>query len=80
MEMLSANPDIADIKKVGHDLDPSIGSGLTDMFWNAKKLFCTEHLQRTDQQKLKDMGANSSTINRIMADISVLEELALQKS
>ena len=39
LEMLSINPDVADIKKVGHDLDPSIGSGLTDMFQNAKKLF-----------------------------------------
>ena len=38
LEMLSINPDVADIKKVGHDLDPSIGSGLTDMFRNAKKL------------------------------------------
>ena len=39
LEMLSINPDVTDIKKVGHDLDPSIGSGLTDMFRNAKKLF-----------------------------------------
>ena len=39
LEMLSINPDVTDIKKVGHDLDPSIGSGLTDMFQNAKKLF-----------------------------------------
>ena len=68
MEMLSINPDVAEIKKVGHDLDPSIGSGLTDVFRKAKKLFCTEHLQKADQQKLKDMGANLSTINRIMAD------------
>ena len=36
MKMLSINPDIADIKKVGHDLDPGIGSRLTDEFQNAK--------------------------------------------
>ena len=56
MEMLSINSDVADITKVGPDLDPSIGSSLTDVFRNAKKLFCTEHLQRADQWKLKDMG------------------------
>ena len=86
MEMLSINPGVAEIKKVGHDLDPSISSGLTDVFRNAKKLFCTEHLQKEDQQKLKDMGANSSTINRIMADIygtrraGSVEELGLVDS
>ena len=36
MEMLSINPDVAYIKKVGHDLDSSIGSGLTDVFQNTK--------------------------------------------
>ena len=84
--MLSINPDVADIKKVGHDLGPSIGSGLTDVFRNVKKLFCTEHLQKADQRKLKDMGANSSTINKIMADIyctrraGSVEELVLVDS
>ena len=83
MEMLSINPGVADIKKVGHDLDPSIGSGLTEVFRNAKKLFCTEHLQKADQRKVKDMGANLSTVNKIMADIygfrraGFVEELGL---
>ena len=77
MEMLLINPDVADIQKVGHDLDPGIDSGLTDVFRNAKKLFCTEHLQKADQLKLKDMGANSSTINRTTAVYTVTEELPL---
>ena len=62
MEMLWINPDVADKKKVGHNLDPSIGSSLTDMLQRAK-LLCGEHLQKPDQQKLKYMGANLSPIN-----------------
>ena len=32
-------------------------------------MFCTQHLQKADERKLKGMGANQSSISRIMGDI-----------
>ena len=46
-------PELFYIKKVGHDLDHAIPNGLTDVFKNAKKLWCTQHLQERDSWKLK---------------------------
>ena len=57
------------IGKIGHDLDPAVSVGLTEIFKDAKSMFCTQHLQKADERKLKGMGANQSSISRIMGDI-----------
>eukprot|EP00794_Sanderia_malayensis_P013682 gene13682-biopygen10980 len=69
LEMTYAKPALLSIKKVGHDLDNAIGNGLTDILRDAEKLFCTEHMQKNDERRLKEMSANASTTRRIMADI-----------
>lgn len=68
-ELVIAKPELIKIKKVGHDLDKAIAKGMTDIFVDAKNLWCTQHLKDRDAQKLKAMGCNEGTQKRIMADI-----------
>ena len=84
-EIVMVEPELINIKKVGHDLDQAIPNGLTDIFIRAKKLWCMQHLQERDAYKLKQFGANKRTVERIMADIygsqnSILLESGLADS
>jgi len=67
--LVIAKPELLKIKKVGHDLDKAIAKGMTDIFVDAKNLWCTQHMKERDAQKLKSMGCNEKTQKRIMADI-----------
>lgn len=42
---------------------------LNNVFTNAKKFWCTPHVQQVSVRKLRSMGAKKSTINRIMVDV-----------
>ena len=68
-ELIILKPELLGIKKVGHDLDKALSSGLTDIFQNATKLWCTQHLQERDAHQIRSMGANQLTQSRVMADI-----------
>ena len=68
-ELLIADPQLQQIRKVGHDLDSATSNGLIDLLPYASHLWCTQHLQTADAEKLKKMGANRKSIYRIMADI-----------
>ena len=57
------------IKKIGHDLDKAIAGGMTDIFRDADNVWCTQHSQERDALKLKSLGANERSRNRIMTDI-----------
>ncbi|XP_066934513.1 uncharacterized protein [Clytia hemisphaerica] len=68
-ELINSKPSLLGIQLIGHDLDNAIGNGIGSVLRNAERLFCTQHLQSRDVVKLKDLGANANTQNRIMADI-----------
>ena len=68
-ELVMNTPSLIELKKIGHDLDVAIFNGLTDIFTNAKKLWCTQRMQERDVYKLKQLGANKNTVQKIMADI-----------
>ena len=57
------------MKKIGHDLDKAIAGGMTDIFRDADNVWCTQHSQERDALKLKSLGANERSRNRIMTDI-----------
>ena len=42
---------------------------MCDVFRDAKKLWCTQHMQERDAHKLKTIGCNHRTQKRVMADI-----------
>lgn len=69
LETVFMEPATVNMRKVGDDLDSAVSSGLADIFQDAKKLFCTQHLQKADERKLKALGANQSSTKAIMADI-----------
>ena len=56
-------------KKIGTDLDKALSNGMTDIFKNAKSLFCTQNMQERDSHQLQTMGCNYSNKNNILADI-----------
>ena len=62
-------PDKINIKKVGQNLDFAVSLGLRDIFQKAKRQFCTPHLQKAEERKLKTLGANQSSIKTILSDI-----------
>ena len=64
------DPELINIKEIGHDLDRAIPNGLTDVFKDAQKFWCTEHIQKRDRLKLQNMGAGQHNSDRIMADIN----------
>ncbi len=47
----------------------SIFSGFKDILTSAKSLWCTQHLENRDAEKLRAIGCNSKVISRIMSDI-----------
>ena len=68
-ELLIAEPSLHGIKKVGHDLDNATAAGVRDILPQAKHLWCTQHMQSADKEKLRSMNANRHTTDRIMSDI-----------
>ena len=59
LEMTFQDPNLFEIKKIGHDLDNAV----------ADNLYCTQHLHKADGRHLPEMVANKRMIERIMADI-----------
>ena len=47
----------------------SIFSGFKDTFRGARSLWCTQHLENGDVEKLRALGCNQRVISRIMSDI-----------
>ena len=68
-ELTIAKPELLGMKKIGHDLDKAIAGGMTDIFRDADNVWCTQHSQERDTLKLKSLGANERSRNRIMTDI-----------
>ena len=68
-ELTIAKPELLGMKKIGHDLDKAIAGGMTDIFRDADNVWCTQHSQERDALKLKSLGANERSRNRIMTDI-----------
>ena len=42
---------------------------MTDIIPDARRIWCTQHLQKRDAHQLKEIGANEKNRDRIMADI-----------
>ena len=61
-----------------HDLVAS--SGFTDIFWDTKTLYCTQHMQERDAFKLQSVGCNQWSKQKIMADIYGCPSDALPQS
>lgn len=45
-------PELLGLKKIGHDFDKALSNGFTDIFQDANKLYCTQHMQERDVFKL----------------------------
>ena len=50
-------------------MDSATANGLGNVLTSASHLWCTRHLQDADARKLRSLGANQRTVDRIMADI-----------
>ena len=68
-ELVMVEPELKNIKKIGHDLDQAIPNALIDIIPDARRIWCTQHLQERDAHQLKEMGANQKNRDRIMADL-----------
>lgn len=68
-ELVIQKPELLGLKKIGHDLDKALSNGFTDVFQDAKTLYCTQHMQERDAFKLHSVGCNQRSKQRIMADI-----------
>ena len=44
-ELVIKKPEFLGLKKIEHDLDKALSNGFTDVFQDAKSLYCTQHMQ-----------------------------------
>ena len=51
-QLTLASPELNHTKNIGHDLDVTICDGINDVFLGAEHLWCTQHLQKAEAQKL----------------------------
>lgn len=68
-ELVIRKPELLGLKKIGHDLDKAISNGFTDVFQDAKSLYCTQHMQERDAFQLQCIGCNQQSKQSIMAEI-----------
>ena len=64
-----ANPKLFFVKKIGSDMDPALSEGVGDIFSQADKLVCLQHLMEWDAFNLQKLGATTKAKQRIMCDI-----------
>ena len=41
---------------------------IKDLFINAESMWCTQHMENNDTEKLRSVGVNDKDLSRIMAD------------
>ena len=54
-ELVIQKLELLGLKKIGHDLDKAISNGFTDVFQDAKSLYCTQDMQERDAFQLQSM-------------------------
>lgn len=73
LEMVDAEPGLANIKKIGVDMEEAIAKGFRRVISNASILYCVRHLQQRDYEKLEKLltviKAPPSEKNRAKAEI-----------
>ena len=69
LELVTALPELINIKIIGHDLDKATAVGFKSVFTSSKHLWCTQHLQQRTSEKLKTLGVDKRGQNKIMADL-----------
>ena len=75
--MVIKMPELLKIKKIGNGLDKALSQGLCDVFNEAKRLWCTQHMQERDVHKLKTLGCNQRSQSRVMSDIYGTQDAVL---
>lgn len=66
-EIVIMKPELLKIKKIGHDLDKALSQGLCDIFNEAKRFWCTQHMQERDVHKLKTLGCTQRSQSKYSA-------------
>lgn len=46
VETVALDPALMSIRKFGTDMDSALSGGLGDIFTNAEKFWCTQHIQQ----------------------------------
>ena len=69
--MLTYQPAISNLKRIGTDLEKAMFNGFLSQIKNLKLLLCVFHLQQNSKRKLKEFKpkGGSQAINTILADI-----------
>lgn len=67
--LIEIDPILHGIKKIGHDLDRATANGIRDAFQQSTSLWCTQHIQGRDKEKLRELGVSEQNIKRVMCDI-----------
>ena len=62
-------PKLLFVTKIGSDMDPALSEGAGDIFSQADKLVCLQHVMERDAFKLQKLGATTKAKQRIMCDI-----------
>ncbi len=55
LELIASCPDLANLKKIGVDMEAAIFKGFKSVIMNLLKLYCVRHLQKRDEVSLLDM-------------------------
>ena len=77
LEMISVNPAISNLRKIGVDMEAAIFNGFKSVLTGLFQLYCVRHLQQRDEkavdkchEKVKSIGKNASSYKQqIMWDI-----------
>ena len=68
-EMLMAEPELHSVKQIGTDLIYRRIESVGDVFQNAAKRRCVQHIMERDSYQLNKMGATIVQKKRILSDI-----------
>ena len=68
-EIVNGNPNLLEIKKIGHDMDSATKNGFKDIFRKSESLICIQHVSARDKIKLQKLGTSQRSILEILADI-----------
>eukprot|EP00112_Aurelia_sp_Birch-Aquarium-sp1_P016153 Seg3637.1 transcript_id=Seg3637.1/GoldUCD/mRNA.D3Y31 product="hypothetical protein" protein_id=Seg3637.1/GoldUCD/D3Y31 len=67
--LVAHNPRLLHVKKFGTDMDKALSGGFGDIFQNADRLTCLQHVMERDSFQLGKMGATKDARKRILTDI-----------
>ena len=75
LELIASCPDLANLKKIGVDMEAAIFKGFKSVIMNLLRLYCVRHLQKRDEVFLLDLLKKSDEKKKEQIKMEILNDL-----